>query len=404
MAWADGYLQAKFRDVEFFIRRAGKKSGRRNVRHTFPRRNEVEKEDLGQADQIFTLDAYLLGDDYFDQRAAFEAALDAGGEGVLVHPYRGVLRVVVDDWDGDEATEEGRIVRYSITFGLVAVEELTRAAPNTRRQLSFAKEELLSQAESDFIDIYDLAGKPAAAIRDARETLDKALGFIDSAKRVAGSVAEFKREIGNLKGDVIALSLNAQFLAQSMTGIVNFGTDFTSGLDFGVNSGNANDQIREQKQISAQTAEPVVSTPARLSADPGYPAKQIQELIKVATVAARVTLISAVPFGTVDEAEVAQSDLFGEMDAIMEDPNTSDDLYAAMRDAKVAVFDDLQSQVIRLPMIIEKDNTDQTNALSLNYEIYGNLDNEEDFIERNQLIHPGFVPAATRIQVRVVDE
>ena len=95
MAWHDGYLPASFRGVKFFVRRATTRGGRNTVDHIFPRSEETETEDLGRFPDKFDLDCYLLGDDYFKQREDFESALNQGGVGVLIHPYRGVYNVRV---------------------------------------------------------------------------------------------------------------------------------------------------------------------------------------------------------------------------------------------------------------------------------------------------------------------
>lgn len=394
MAWQDGYLQAKFRNVPFFIRRATYDTGRRNIKHMYPRRDEVDHEDNGQDDKVFTLDAYVVGHDYFDQRNAFEEALNEGGEGILIHPYRGVLRVVVDRYSEVEQNEKGRTADFTITFSLQEVVQLTAAAPNTRWQLSAAKEAFIDSYKENFFDIYDLLNKPAQAVADARAVLDKGLSVIDSAKKVAGSIAAFKREIENTKGRLIAAVNNVEYLANTFTDLVNFGTDLSDGLSFGVNSSNAKDQTREQRQIGQFSTALVVDTPPEYSQSPDWPSKQIQDLIGYASLAAQIGLVSEVPYETVEDANSAQGELFGAIDGVMDRTDISDGMFEALREAKRAAYADLQTRIINLPSIIEYEAPVTTNSLSLCYMLYGNLDNEQDLIDRNGIVHPGFIPAA----------
>ena len=403
MSWADGYLQAKFRGVPFFIRRATKNTGRRNVAHVYPRKDLADHEDLGNIDRTFDLDAYVLGDDYYDQRNALEAAFEEGGEGILIHPYRGVLRVVVNEVTTNEVTEEGGKASFTVKFSLQDEVKLTSAAPNTRQQVAFAKAEVLAQTKAWFLDFYDLINKPAQAIADARAALDKGLSVVDKAKRVAGALADFRREIENTQGRIIALSLNAEFIADSFIDFINWATDPGSFLIFGSTPGNARDQLREQRQISTFSSGLVVSTPERLSQDPGYPSRQIQTLVGYASVGAQIGLMTEIPFSSVSDAEETQDELFETMDGYMEDENITDSLYEALREAKRAVYDDLQRRIISLPTLIDFSSPQAETSLSLNYKMYGDLDNEQDFIDRNDLIHPGFVPVGT-LQVRVFDE
>jgi len=403
MAWQDGYLQAKFRNVPFFIKRATYDTGRRNIKHIYPRKDEVDHEDNGQDDKTITLDAYLLGDDYFDQRTRFEKALDAGGEGVLIHPYRGVLNVVVDRYSEVEANERGRAADYTINFSIQKIVQLTSAAPNTRWQLSAAKDNFITAYKDNALDIYSLLNKPAQAVADARAVLDKGLSVIEAAKKVAGSIAAFKRELENTKGRFIAAINNIEYLTNTFTDLVNFGTDLTDGLSFGVNSSNAKDQIREQKQISTISSAVLVDTPSDYSDDPDWPSRQLQDMIGYASLAARIGMVSEVPYETLEDATAGQKDLFDDINAVMEKPNISDDMFEALREAKRAAFADLQSRVINLPSIINYDSPQTTNSISLCFALYGSLDNEQDLIDRNGIIHPGFIPAVP-LQIKVGNE
>lgn len=400
MSWVDGYLQASFRDVPFFIREASTKKSRRNVKHIYPRRDVVEHEDLGQDDTDFMLQAYLIGDDYYDQRAALEEALDQGGPGELVHPYRGIIPVVVNSYTISERTEEGRMCRFAgINFSLEGEEALTIVAPNTRRQIRDAKKSFIDALLGKFEDVYDLAQKPITAIKDVRESIDKAFELIDSAKRIANTQAEFRRELSNLQGDVIALSLNAEYLSNSMMDLINFGSD-PATLTLGVTSDNARDQNREQKQIGEFTDTTVVNTPVSISRDDEYPSRQVQKLIGHAALSVRIGLMADIPFETVSEANDLRDEVFKDIDNMMRDTYTDDNMYEALRVAKRAIQVDIESRVVSLPRLIDFDNPAPRTTLSLVHEIYGNLDNEQDFINRNSIYHPAFVPVRI-VQIKV---
>ena len=404
MSWTEGYLQAKLGDVPFFIRRASTKGGRRNVKHIFPRSDNIDHEDMGARDREFKLAAYILGDDYYTQRQALEDVLNSGGEMILVHPYRGVLTVVVDKWKCNETTDEGRMARYTLAFSLQGDEPLTVATPNTQNKILSAKHSYIENILAWLNDVYNLASRPATAIEDARDTIDDALRVIDAAKRTAGTVAEFKRQLQSAKGDAIALSLNVQYLGQTFSGLIDFGTEPGNGIDFGSTSEDAVDQTREQRQIASTTETPVVNTPEAIAQDDDYPAYQIQKLVRFSALAASIGLITQIPFETVSDAEAAQTDLFAAIDNELADPAITDDMYATLRDVKQVVFDDLQSRVIDLPLVIDYVSNQPTNSLALTQELYGNSDNEQDIIERNSLVHPGFISAAVTLQVKVQDE
>lgn len=394
--WEKRYLQASFRGVNFFVNSASTKGGRRNVKHIFPKNDTIEHEDLGRQEVDFTLDAYLLGDDYFDQRTKFENALNQPGIGVLIHPYRGTLNVVVNSFDANETTEKGRFISYSINFSLQEIIRATVSAPSLKWRLSDTKEKLKEKVTSNFIDIYSLVGKPAKAVADARTTLDKGLSFITSAKKIVASMADFQRQVENTRGRLIALSLNAEFLADEIIDLTSFGTDFSTGVTFGVDSTNARDQYREQKEIR----EFLNSLEGTNSEDRSYPAYQIKQLISLSAIISQCTILGAIEFETINDAKETQDDFLKSLEYFLKDSNTSDDLYAQIEDTRVNIFEALQDKYINLPELIYYKPEIKTNTLKLSYSLYGNLDNEQDIIDRNLIVHPGFVTSET-IEVKL---
>ena len=118
MAWRDRYRRGSFRGVSFFIlRHDSLLAGRRIVTHSYPGRDLPSTEDLGRVVREFTFSAYVLGENYDFDRDRLIAACAASGPGQLVHPYRGIETVVCRECRVIEATDEGRMARFTLTFG-----------------------------------------------------------------------------------------------------------------------------------------------------------------------------------------------------------------------------------------------------------------------------------------------
>jgi len=386
--WTTGYLEASFRGVPFFIQGAGYTTGRRNVKHVYPRQNIVDHEDMGQDDKTFSLDAYVLGDDYYNQRNRLEDALDLGGSGVLVHPYRGVLTVVVDSYSVNERTSKGRFADIKLNFSLQAIDSLT-AGDDTKRRVLNAKQSLLGALLAGFNKAYDATQGALGELSDARETLQGVFGLLDAAKRTVSTVADFKRELENAQGGVIALSLNATSLVTSMQRICNWGTDPSSTPNAAkITSGNAAIQASEQWEM--------VNTPLTAS---GSPANQIANLMKHEATAALVGIAPFVPYATAQAALEAQADLFDLLDEQME--TATDIIFEILRETKRALYNDFQSRIINLPQLVERELSEPTNALALSYDLYGTIDDAEETATSNDLIHPGFIPANVLLKLKV---
>jgi len=91
--WRAGLQPGSWRGVPFLCRDTSNDAGQRLAKFEFPDSDTVYVQSLGRGIKEFRLEIYVAGDDYMDQRAALEEALDADGPGTLVHPYRGPVQV-----------------------------------------------------------------------------------------------------------------------------------------------------------------------------------------------------------------------------------------------------------------------------------------------------------------------
>lgn len=393
MGWQEGYLQASFRGAQFHVRTATSKGGRRTVDHVYPRSDVVERDNLGASPRDFSLDAYVIGPRYFEDRDKFERALEQGGIGLLVHPYRGSLNVkVLGDWTAVETSEEGGMVRYTLTFGFEKKLTATKSTPDTKWRVRTAKADILRTAKSNFLDIFDLAQAPANAVRDARAALDKGLSVIDSAKRIAGSAADFKRQIENTRGRLEAVMYNLEYLVDSFTALIDWGVD---------EAATPRDQLRELKEV-ASFADAVIGDTTINTRD-SHPVRQVQMLVKQLAVAGQIGIVSETPFTSAEDAAEVRGELLVTLTDIMASPATSDDLYAALADGKQAAFEDVEARIVTLPRVLDLTLPYPDNTLSLMYAYFGDLKDEQDFIDRNGIVHPGFLPTGQPLKLRLRD-
>ena len=114
MAWRDRYLPASFRGVRFHVRAHENTGGRRLQTHQYPGSDEPFTEDLGRRAREFSVEAYIVGDDYMERRDALLDACEKGGPGTLIHPYRGQREVACDRYRLSESTAEGRMCRITL--------------------------------------------------------------------------------------------------------------------------------------------------------------------------------------------------------------------------------------------------------------------------------------------------
>lgn len=116
MSWRDNLRPASFRGVEFHIDERGFRTGRRIHNHEYPKRDQNYPEDMGRATRRWSVDAYIVGDDYMQRRDALIRACEQPGPGQYSDFWGRSGRAVVEDCDLQEEQREGRMCRFRLTL------------------------------------------------------------------------------------------------------------------------------------------------------------------------------------------------------------------------------------------------------------------------------------------------
>jgi hypothetical protein len=116
--WYEQLLPGSWRGVGFMMDAAQTVAGRRIALHEYPYRDTVWPEDLGKLPRRFAFQAFLVGEDVYQQRNAMIAAAEQAGEGTLVHPTLGTLQCVLIDFSTTDRRERGRMVEIAFQFVL----------------------------------------------------------------------------------------------------------------------------------------------------------------------------------------------------------------------------------------------------------------------------------------------
>lgn len=402
-AWLRGYKQASFRGVEFYIQSASNQGGRRLATHNFPERDDVAHEDLGRAERSFSFRAYIVADDYFQQREALIAALEQEGAGKLIHPYRGEFQVVCDSFTVTERTEDGRVAWFDLSFKEEKGRDLTVLSPNTQSQVFSAKENFLDSAQAWLEDVYTIVRKPTTYIEDATETIDAALDVVDSLKKIANVNAEFQKALSDARGKLVELTFSAEQLGQSFRSLLNFGTEIDPRDPLVATSSNAATQYQECIRLFDWGETPVVTTPTDIVTADDYPATLVQKFNQYNALAAAAGLSSVVDYDSAQDAQAVLEQLTELIDNVVLADAISDEMYEGLLALRAAVNEDLTARIITLPTLVDFTVKDTVSSLYVSNEIYGNLDEEQAIVDRNRIVHPGFITPAEPIQVKAIE-
>ena len=150
--WKRVLRNASFRGVQFHVRDRDLEGGRRLHNHEFPKRNKNFPEDMGKATRKFSVDAYIIGEDYAARRNKLLDACEREGSGSYVDHWGVSQRVKCERFRLMESSDSGRMCRYRLDFiedgGATAAAPVQRAA--TAVQLATAASGLATAATQQF--------------------------------------------------------------------------------------------------------------------------------------------------------------------------------------------------------------------------------------------------------------
>jgi len=203
MSWKDNLQDASLRGIAFKVDSDEATFGRRVQVHEYPNRDKPWSEDLGRATRRFSVLAYLIGDDFFEQRNRLIEAIEKAGSCTLVHPYYGEMTVVVDDAIRvSHSQSEGRMCRISFSFVESGELSFPTAGLATGQKLS-SSVSFLDDAISSSFGAFGMDGMPDflqdGVLDEASgmfSTVTSAFQYVDSGVSAASRL---------LQGDVSVL-------------------------------------------------------------------------------------------------------------------------------------------------------------------------------------------------------
>lgn len=116
MSIQDNLFTASFRGVSFLVEGGDTSAGKKVVPHEYPKQSHDYDEDLGNKQRSFEVRAVVTGENYFARRTALIAALRAPEAGLLVHPFYGLVLVIVKEYSLSEDITTLGECRISISF------------------------------------------------------------------------------------------------------------------------------------------------------------------------------------------------------------------------------------------------------------------------------------------------
>ncbi|MDP2153800.1 MAG: DNA circularization N-terminal domain-containing protein [Methylotenera sp.] len=392
---ADKMHKGSFRGVPFLTTKSDGQIGRRNVVNEYASKDEAYVEDLGLKARVFTLDIFVLGDNYVAERDALEAAFEKEGSGELVHPWRGRMTVSVTDCRPSESIDQGGRQSWSVTFTQTGENKQPNIRPDTAAIVDVMADNAIAASENDFAETFNVDGLPEFVADDAMTQINTALSStLALARGMLPDMAILPAFASNANGIVSKLTQLMRLptnLASSITGQISGFLGLSSGA---MSAFNSLKNLFGYRHKSVNR-----TTPSRIQQD--------NNRIAVADLTRRTAIIEAaratasINYESTTQAVQVRNEI---VDAIETEQLTApDDVFNTLSDLRTAVVRDINARATDLPNIIKYTPKATLPAVVLAYMIYGDARKDEDIVNRNVIAHPGFVQGGKVLEVLTDD-
>jgi prophage DNA circulation protein len=394
VTWRDQLQKGKFRDAEFYTEADDGIIGRRVQVHEYPLRDKPYVEDLGRKGRQFTLDLYVLGDDYMAARDRLIAAIEKPGPGPLVHHWLGLMQASVVDCRISHSTREGGMCRFAVTFIEGGENTYPSALTDTRNYVNTQADACILAEIDAFATGFSIAGV-ASFVSSAASTI--ASGGIDHLIAVAGvyfggvALGNFITQAMSLKSSVSTLLGTPKTFAQRWTGLL--------GSLFEIDDSNPVKGVAAYKALTTYGSTLPAISPAtaqrkRQAANQTALLGLIQRSALIEE--SRVTRLRE--FDSYDRAAAARDDLADRLDTAM--ATAPDTVYLSLQGLRAAVAQDITTRSADLSRVIRYTPKTTLPALVVAHQLYGDATKADVLIARNRSIrHPGFVRGGQALEV-----
>lgn len=442
--WRSRLRDASFRGVAFSVEDDESTFGRRVQVHEYPNRDKPFTEDLGRATRRLTINAYLIGDDYANQRDRLIGAIETAGPGTLVHPQYGEMQGSIDGHVRvSHSNAEGRMCRVSFQFVESGELSFPTAGAATANRLKESGG-FFDEAIEGMYEAFSLSGIPDFIQSDVLVDAADMLGTVADAFQMVDSGVSAAMRL--LQGDLSVILMPP-----------SAASDFVHALQKAWRagerlSGDTSDLVTMVKTMSGVTLDPGLAPHGTWPTDSGSVKVQktqsnlVASAIRTTAISTSISVVTDLPqprtapsqslqAGSMSRTAGAQAatDIINVSHPSLDSANVSNTIsspptWDALTDIRSAINtaidqeqlrikdDDLFLQISALRTDLNRDISGRLAQVERTAEImpsevqpalvlaaswYDDADRESDILDRNTIQHPGFVPVMPlRVPVR----
>ena len=402
MSWRDRILPASFRGVPFFVDSTSRAGGRRVVVHEAPQREGADLEDTGRLPRRFSVDGYVLGEDFDLELEELIAALERRSAaypsivtGSLQLPNVGRMQAACERYRTVQTSSQGRFAIVRMDFVQQGEAPALTKTANPAGKLAAAAGSLEAAATESTVAELNAAGVPSSVTEETASGLASLSAQLAALDVFSGPA----KDVTALASSISALVAQASSLATSPLELVTAVKLALGGiLDSASNAAAALYAYQVVLGSPTVATSPIAAT-SNVEQLQAENANALAQLVGLATLAGALRASAEVSWASYEDALAARAELVDAAAAL--ELVAAPQAYSALRGAKAAVVAAIPPPDATLPRLRTERLLAPIPALLLAYRVAGDLDDVDDLIARNRVEHPAFMPAGVDLEVLV---
>lgn len=420
--WYQALQPASWRGLNFAVIDSKLNVGRRNVIHEYPYRDAVYVEDLGRQARRITVNGFIVGNDVISRKNQFIAAAEKVGDGKLILPTLGELKINLISLEIDEFWDKGRAFFLSFTF----VQGEQRIYPVNQDNTLASTSTAVAQAKIKVSTAYQnglltAIKNGSAVVNQAVNTTTawarKAQRVVNNARNLYNLAQDIPRDIQRTVDDLAAvvgfakpavarqntqtainnLIASAENLAPTTLADVPTAADAT--LQAVITSTTTQEDALTALRSLADFSEPYVPTTAPIGDSLIAAQVQSEKLYRRSALIALCDSTTSYQPKSHDDALLLRQQVIALLDKeilIAADDNDFD-VYQSLRALRQSVITDLTTRGATLKPLITFTSYIPLPACLIAQRLYQDVSRTDELIQYAQAIHPAFMPLSFKV-------
>lgn len=399
MAWKEELIPATFRAIPFWISSISTSFGRRNQVNEYPFEDVPNTEDMGRKVKKFTVNAYVIGDEYILTRDALVRAVeDVNTPGEFSHPTMGIFLVLPTDecevvFDNKRGGTE--------TFKLVFVESGLNLFPSITNdatlQAAIAAAEAALSIYEDFKSRLQTGDYPSFIGDNATSQVSDGIDLFNLASETGVSsgagYSSFKKNSTDLQEDISTKITDPAFVGTAIQNLSQGLSDMYA---------SPNDAYLAQRKLLSygndyMPVQPITPTMQLINDNQST----IANLFQGFAISQMVLMATRMTFDSRQAAINVRNEISNFIDQKLfqlgDQGNNSQ--YGTLLEMRARIVEDLTAKSKTLKNIVYVETKDSIPSVVFAYNQYGDADKDNDLIKRNNIANPLFLPPYTSLEV-----